>query len=153
MYSYIQASSSRTYDSKLVQREMHRLGTLAHTHLPSIGLAPSISNAPSSSASHANLVAPSQSGLLSSSAQNENPWAALHVHVLPLFNGEPLRVPMYVTLVLLIEVRLIKKRDRRSARISTSWSSDTSRWSSAPCRPKRSQGSRTIRRNFSPVAW
>ncbi|KIY44556.1 HbrB-like protein, partial [Fistulina hepatica ATCC 64428] len=23
-----------------------------------------------------------------------NPWGALHVHVLPLFNGEPLRIPI-----------------------------------------------------------
>lgn len=95
MYSYTQAST-RTYDSKLVQREMHRLGTLAHNHLPSIGLAPPISTVPSSSSSHPSLVNASQSNLLSSGVQIENPWAALHVHVLPLFNGDPLRVPMCV---------------------------------------------------------
>lgn len=27
---------------------------------------------------------------------SSDPWGALHVHVLPLFNGEPLRIPMYV---------------------------------------------------------
>jgi hypothetical protein len=27
-------------------------------------------------------------------ADKDNPWGALHVHVLPLFNREPLRVPI-----------------------------------------------------------
>lgn len=82
------ASYGRTYDSKLVSREMHRLGNLAH--LPS-ALAPPISSAPS--VSSLNLPAPgSQVSLASSSIAD--PWKALHVHVLPLFNGEPLRIPI-----------------------------------------------------------
>jgi len=82
------ASYGRTYDSKLVSREMHRLGNLAH--LPS-ALAPPISSAPS--VSSLNLPAPgSQVNLVSGSTAD--PWKALHVHVLPLFNGEPLRIPI-----------------------------------------------------------
>jgi hypothetical protein len=77
---------------------MHRLGNLAH--LPS-ALAPSISSAPS--VSSLNLPAPgSQVNLASSSTAD--PWKALHVHVLPLFNGEPLRIPMYVTALLFFEL-------------------------------------------------
>ena len=88
-----QSSYGRTYDPKLVQREMHRLGNLAH--LPS-ALAPQLSSAPSVSS----ISLPSQgniSQLAASLNATTDPWATLHVHVLPLFNGEPLRVPMQVT--------------------------------------------------------
>jgi hypothetical protein len=88
-------SSTRTYDPKLVAREMHRLGT---SFSSTIG--PALANA----ASVTSLALPAQ---VSSSAgsmvgtahgpgQAENPWASLHVHVLPLFVGEPLRIPMCV---------------------------------------------------------
>jgi len=82
-------ASARTYDSKLVSREMHRLGNLAHSHLPT--LAPSLSAASQIASSH-NLVGSSLPSI-SSTSSNE-PWQALHVLVLPLFNGEPLRVPI-----------------------------------------------------------
>ncbi|KAI0743175.1 HbrB-like-domain-containing protein [Daedaleopsis nitida] len=82
------ASSTRTYDSKLVSREMHRLGNLAH--LPS--LAPSIS-APQTSIS-LNMAPASAPSISSTISGNENTWQSLHVLVLPLFNGEQLRYPI-----------------------------------------------------------
>ena len=67
---------------------MHRLGNLAH--LPSI--APSLSAAASSTIA---LAMPAASApTLGSTLSNEGPWQSLHVLVLPLFNGELLRVPM-----------------------------------------------------------
>ncbi|KAF9529288.1 HbrB-like-domain-containing protein [Crepidotus variabilis] len=84
------ASYGRTYDPKHVQREMHRLGTLAH--LPS-ALAPQLSSTPSGTS----LSMPTQSGMSQSTSSlnsTTDPWGALHVHVLPLFNGEPLRIPI-----------------------------------------------------------
>ena len=59
---------------------MHRLGgTLAH----------------SPAASSPSLALSSTSTLVPSSSSNaDNPWGALHVLVLPLFNSEPLRVPI-----------------------------------------------------------
>ncbi|KIJ67540.1 hypothetical protein HYDPIDRAFT_149211 [Hydnomerulius pinastri MD-312] len=101
-------SSTRTYDAKLVTREMHRLGTLAGL---SPALAPSLSSgasastltlAPSTSPSNATLVpivSHSHShgiNVLTGSnvSDKDNPWSTLHVHVLPLFNEEPLRVPI-----------------------------------------------------------
>ncbi|KAJ7502771.1 HbrB-like-domain-containing protein [Mycena galericulata] len=84
------ASYGRTYDSKLVSREMHRLGNLAH--LPA-GLAPGLSQAPS--VTSLALPAPGSMAQVSlASTSNADPWGALHVHVLPLFNGEPLRIPI-----------------------------------------------------------
>ncbi|KAI0769576.1 HbrB-like-domain-containing protein [Trametes elegans] len=86
------ASSARTYDSKLVSREMHRLGNLAH--LPS--LAPSLAATPSNISLAGHMAPPSGSGpaTLSSALAAESPWTSLHVLVLPLFNEEPLRVPI-----------------------------------------------------------
>ncbi|PPQ64995.1 hypothetical protein CVT26_015704 [Gymnopilus dilepis] len=84
------ASYGRTYDSKLVTREMHRLGNL----VPS-GLAPQLSTAPSV----ASMALPAAGGISQtsiSSSSNDESWGVLHVHVLPLFNGEPLRIPMQV---------------------------------------------------------
>ncbi|KAK2467798.1 hypothetical protein APHAL10511_000093 [Amanita phalloides] len=78
-------SHNRTYDSKLVTREMHRLGV-------SSPLAPSIASAPSTSSlalPPPSIIAPT----ISQSSSND-PWRSLHVHVLPLFNGEPLRIPI-----------------------------------------------------------
>ncbi|KAJ7599358.1 HbrB-like-domain-containing protein [Mycena floridula] len=86
------ASYGRTYDGKLVSREMHRLGNI----LPGTGLVNSISQAPTAAAGipapgamhvHA---AMSQANV--AAASGSDPWGALHVHVLPLFNGEPLRI-------------------------------------------------------------
>ncbi|KAG5646283.1 hypothetical protein DXG03_003879 [Asterophora parasitica] len=82
------ASYGRTYDSKLVSREMHRLGTLAH--LPS-ALTPPIATAPL--ATSLTMPAAGAPANLASSSTSD-PWGALHVHVLPLFNGEPLRIPI-----------------------------------------------------------
>ncbi|KAF7977425.1 hypothetical protein HWV62_3572 [Athelia sp. TMB] len=75
-------TAGRTYDARLVSREMHRLGTLSpahsHVHLP-----------------HAHLpAAPLPPAPTPAADERDNPWGALHVHVLPLFNGEPLRVPI-----------------------------------------------------------
>ncbi|KAG1746101.1 HbrB-like-domain-containing protein [Suillus lakei] len=96
-------SSTRTYDAKLVSREMHRLGTLAGLN-PSI--APSLSTGPvAPPLTFTPSTSPSSSGIASAptlhpSASNvgitdkDNPWRTLHVHVLPLFNEEPLRVPI-----------------------------------------------------------
>ncbi|GLB37246.1 putative hbrB-like [Lyophyllum shimeji] len=82
------ASYGRTYDSKLVSREMHRLGNLAH--LPA-ALAPPIATAPSA----ASLALPATGPPANlASTSTSDPWGALHVHVLPLFNGEPLRIPI-----------------------------------------------------------
>lgn len=84
------ASYGRTYDSKLVSREMHRLGSLAH--LPA-GLAPGLSQAPS--VTSLALPAPGSMAQVSlASTSSADPWGALHVHVLPLFNGEQLRIPI-----------------------------------------------------------
>jgi hypothetical protein len=86
-----QGPSGRTYDAKLVTREMHRLGNLAH--LPS-ALGPALSAA----ASATSLALPPQgsgstAGVVTG-AGGDNPWGILHVHVLPLFVREPLRIPM-----------------------------------------------------------
>ncbi|KAI9442757.1 HbrB-domain-containing protein [Lactarius indigo] len=81
-------SKVRTYDSKLVSREMHRLGNLAY--LPNY--AQSL-NAAASSATlvSTNSIAPPS---LTAGPSADNPWGMLHVLVLPLFNGEPLRIPI-----------------------------------------------------------
>ncbi|KAJ8463330.1 hypothetical protein ONZ51_g10330 [Trametes cubensis] len=95
------ASSTRTYDAKLVSREMHRLGNLAH--LPSLALTPSLSlSATPSNITLAAHMAPgpgssansSVSALSAGGLAADNPWTSLHVLVLPLFNEEPLRVPI-----------------------------------------------------------
>ncbi|KAJ7647492.1 HbrB-like-domain-containing protein [Roridomyces roridus] len=83
-------SYGRTYDSKLVSREMHRLGNLAG-HLPA-GLAPGLSQAPS--VTSLALPAPGSMAQVNLASTSSDPWGALHVYVLPLFNGEPLRIPI-----------------------------------------------------------
>ncbi|KAF9047300.1 HbrB-like-domain-containing protein [Panaeolus papilionaceus] len=84
------ASYGRTYDSKLVSREMNRLNLV---HLPS-ALAPQIANAPSGG------TIAQQTGPLTQTAvpslSTAEPWETLHVYVLPLFNGEPLKVPIEI---------------------------------------------------------
>ncbi|EGO25208.1 hypothetical protein SERLADRAFT_436965 [Serpula lacrymans var. lacrymans S7.9] len=115
-------ASARTYDSKLVSREMHRLGTLSPAHSHSHTLASSLTANPSSSTL---ALAPSSASIATSGTyvggsssvlgvpsgaisvnsghvialgmgglDRDNPWGTLHVHVLPLFNEEPLRVPI-----------------------------------------------------------
>ncbi|KAF5370575.1 hypothetical protein D9758_002099 [Tetrapyrgos nigripes] len=69
------APYGRTYDPKLVTREMHRLG----------------SNAPPSAPSLPN---PASTQSSSASTSSSDPWGAIHVNLLPLFNREPLRVPI-----------------------------------------------------------
>ena len=94
-----QTTTGRTYDARLVSREMHRLGTLSpahsHAHLPHVHLPAAL--APAASASTLTLpptAAAASAALPSLGTERDNPWGALHVHVLPLFNGEPLRVPI-----------------------------------------------------------
>ena len=83
---------------------MHRLGTLAH--LPSLALAPSaialaappsnlaLNMAPAGHAlAHAHAHAHNAPNV-STALAGDNPWASLHVLVLPLFNNEALRCPM-----------------------------------------------------------
>ncbi|PPQ99733.1 hypothetical protein CVT24_009716 [Panaeolus cyanescens] len=76
-------SYNRTYDSKVVTREMNRLNR-----------APQMVNAPSTGS-----LGP-QAGTLTQAAMpslsTAEPWETLHVYVLPLFNGEPLRVPIEI---------------------------------------------------------
>lgn len=65
---------------------MQRLGNLS-SQAPQLSTAPSVTSLtlpPAGSMSQTNLAA----------ASTTDPWGALHVHVLPLFNGEPLRIPM-----------------------------------------------------------
>ncbi|KNZ78808.1 Target of rapamycin complex 2 subunit bit61 [Termitomyces sp. J132] len=59
---------------------MHRLGSLTPQ------------TATAASASSLALPAPPQPSLAATASAD--PWGALHVHVLPLFNGEPLRIPI-----------------------------------------------------------
>ncbi|KAF8257943.1 HbrB-like-domain-containing protein [Lactarius quietus] len=67
---------------------MHRLGNLAY--LPNY--AQSLNSAASSATLvSANSISPPS---LAAGPSADNPWGALHVLVLPLFNGEPLRIPI-----------------------------------------------------------
>ena len=67
---------------------MHRLGTL-----PTQGaLAPGMSNP--ASASSLSLASTLPSNAVTNAVPSDDSWPRLHVHVLPLFNGEPLRMPM-----------------------------------------------------------
>jgi hypothetical protein len=85
---------------------MHRLGTLAglnpaiSTSLVSNASASTLTLAPSTSPSTATLMpgASHSHGISvlggATPSDKDNPWGTLHVHVLPLFNEEPLRVPI-----------------------------------------------------------
>ncbi|KAF9245042.1 HbrB-like-domain-containing protein [Melanogaster broomeanus] len=93
-------SKGHTSPSKPSSTQMHRLGTFA-------GLTPALAQTLSSSASASTLtLAPSISSTTATLVpehvaqpyanvpDKDNPWGTLHVHVLPLFNEEPLRVPI-----------------------------------------------------------
>ncbi|KAG1810808.1 HbrB-like-domain-containing protein [Suillus variegatus] len=82
---------------------MHRLGTLAGLNpsiTPSLStgpVAPPLALAPSTSPSSSGIASAAALHSSASSAgitDKDNPWRTLHVHVLPLFNEEPLRVPI-----------------------------------------------------------
>lgn len=110
-----QKAHIRTYDSKLISREMDRLathpptpvhshshshshtGTPMGTHGHGMSAAGSVSTlslalVPTMTHPHGN--APSLAPSASASAASDDPWSVLHVQVLPLFNGEPLRMPI-----------------------------------------------------------
>ncbi|KAI0093316.1 HbrB-like-domain-containing protein [Irpex rosettiformis] len=79
-------SKAHPSPSKLVSREMHRLGSLAH--LPSLN---SSISAPSTSSL---TVTAQSSGMNVASSGTDTAWPTLHQLILPLFNGEPLKVPI-----------------------------------------------------------
>ncbi|KAH9060361.1 HbrB-domain-containing protein [Lactarius deliciosus] len=81
-------SKVRTYDSKLVSREMHRLGNLAY--LPNYAQSLNAATSSTTLVATSSIAPPS----LTAGPSTDNPWGLLHVHVLPLFNGEPLRIPI-----------------------------------------------------------
>ncbi|KAG8935451.1 hypothetical protein FRC01_000058 [Tulasnella sp. 417] len=105
-----QKSQIRTYDSKLISREMDRLGmhtstpplhpshSHSHSHTglgAAVGIHGGHGMTPAGSVSTLTLVPTGTTTLTSSSSATlitDDPWAALHLHVLPLFNGEPLRM-------------------------------------------------------------
>ncbi|KAG8956269.1 hypothetical protein FRC04_004346 [Tulasnella sp. 424] len=112
-----QKSQIRTYDSKLISREMDRLAMQtstpplhpSHSHSHShtglgaaVGIHGGHGMTPTGSVSTLTLVPnlsthSGTSPLTASSSATlitDDPWAALHLHVLPLFNGEPLRMPI-----------------------------------------------------------
>jgi hypothetical protein len=82
----------RIYDSKLVSREMHRLGNLAYlpNYAQSLNMGLNVTASSTTLVSASSITPPS----LTAGPSTDNPWGTLHVHVLPLFNGEPLRIPM-----------------------------------------------------------
>ncbi|KZP00772.1 HbrB-domain-containing protein [Calocera viscosa TUFC12733] len=105
--------SLRNYDTKHIRNELDRLGFLPHLpSSPQLGLPHSHSHshhitmphlgAPLASSTSIALALspqpPSQLPSLASThaqlASQGEPWPLLHVHVLPLFNGEPLRCPI-----------------------------------------------------------
>ena len=113
-------SSARTYDAKLVAREMQRLGTLAH-QLPSAvfgNIASATATAALNSASNLVLPTAGNSATITPAtamshthggggqldANDGGAWAQLHVHVLPLFNHEQLQSPMCVIMVFILGV-------------------------------------------------
>lgn len=81
------SKSNRTYDAKQLTQQMQRLG---QSHL-SPGLPHSLNS--SASASVLSLPA-SASGPSAATPQDSNAWGSLHMYVLPLFNGDALRLPM-----------------------------------------------------------
>jgi hypothetical protein len=71
---------------------MHRLGSLAY--LPHYA---SNHNTGTQSTTLVTTSSISPPNLIPSGVA-DNPWGTLHILVLPLFNGEPLRIPMCVRL-------------------------------------------------------
>lgn len=101
-------ASGRTYDAKLVQREMLRLGALAG-QIPAAAfngintLSSSTAAVLNSATAHSHAIGGSSgSGLPAGHAHGAaipnvgdgGAWAQLHLYVLPLFNHEQLQVPM-----------------------------------------------------------
>ncbi|KAF7321508.1 hypothetical protein MKEN_00671600 [Mycena kentingensis (nom. inval.)] len=78
------ATYGRTYDAKVVQREMHRLA----------GLAPNLSGVSQNSFQNSSLPEPGTMAQVSLASTSNDPWTTLTVNVIPLFNGEHLRVPI-----------------------------------------------------------
>lgn len=104
----------RTYDSKLISREMDRLAmhtptppihTHSHSHshtgsphptlhghgLTPVGSMSTLSLVPNLTHSATPTLVTSPSSL---PLPSDDPWSVLHLHVLPMFNGEPLRIPI-----------------------------------------------------------
>lgn len=80
------------YDAKLMAREMDRLGLASHSSvIPSTNV--STLSLPLSSQPLPALTAGSSS-VLPSTTSDTAPYQQLHVHVLPLFNSENLKVPI-----------------------------------------------------------
>lgn len=121
MYPYVQsvtasalAAAGRTYDGKLIAREMARYGALAHppTALPTIGLSGASPSASTLALSTSGGTAGTSAGAIPSGHTHghghghghgpgsgyglgaDSAWAQLHVLVLPLFNYEQLSKPM-----------------------------------------------------------
>ena len=114
-------SANRTYDAKLVQREMLRLGTLAG-QLPAAALSSLTNTTAAAITSASTLMLPGSGGAAASAAASAHghvlthghghggstnvgiglggsdggAWTQLHIHVLPLFNHQQLQFPMYV---------------------------------------------------------
>lgn len=89
--------STRSFD---MIRELDRLG-LPHLHPTPTSHSGSVSGmTPAAAASSISLATASSMNAMDSraaaagAASPDNPWASLHLHVLPLFNGEPLRFPI-----------------------------------------------------------
>ncbi|KAF8608577.1 HbrB-domain-containing protein [Ceratobasidium sp. AG-I] len=80
------------YDSKLMAREMDRLGLSAHSSTaPSANV--STLSLPLSNPTLPNIAAATSSSL-AAATHDTAPYQQLHVHVLPLFNSENLKVPI-----------------------------------------------------------
>lgn len=84
--------SRAAYDAKLMAREMDRLGLASHSGvIPSANvstLSLPLSNQPLPT------LATGSSSVLPSTTSDTAPYQQLHVHVLPLFNSENLKVPI-----------------------------------------------------------
>ncbi|KAG8902461.1 Dicer-like protein 1 [Tulasnella sp. 403] len=103
-----QKTQIRTYDSKLISREMDRLAMHnptpplhAHSHshshtgaLHALSAAGSVSTLTLVPSLAHSTVAPALTAGSSIPTTSDDPWSNFHVHVLPLFNGEPLRMPI-----------------------------------------------------------
>jgi hypothetical protein len=82
-------------------RELDRLGLphlhptpTSHSGSSGVPAMASAASASSISLATASSMAAIDSRGAAAAASPDNPWASLHLHVLPLFNGEPLRYPI-----------------------------------------------------------
>ncbi|KAF8586700.1 HbrB-domain-containing protein [Ramaria rubella] len=82
-------ASSKVSTSPKSARDMHRLGAIPAQVAT---LAPPMANP--ASASSLSLASTLTNNTASPTPSTTDPWHMLHVHVLPLFNGEPLRMPI-----------------------------------------------------------